>query len=148
MIKVGDRTYTGSTSETSSKTTSKTASNEDTSGQFMSLLLAQLTNQNPLEPMDDTQMVSQMVSMNSLEELQKISKAMTTMSQTNQFLSGAALIDKSVTYLNDDNEEVTGKVSGVTMGEDDIYLTIGDKSIGMSSLVSVGTAVPQEDTAA
>jgi flagellar basal-body rod modification protein FlgD len=148
MIKVGDRTYTGSTSETSSKSTSKTSSTGDTSGQFMSLLLAQLTNQNPLEPMDDTQMVSQMVSMNSLEELQKISKAMTTMSQTNQFLSGAALIDKNVTYLNDDNEEVTGKVSGVTMGKDDIYLTVDDKSIAMSSLVSVGTAAAQETTTA
>jgi flagellar basal-body rod modification protein FlgD len=143
MIKVGDRTYTGSTDKTSSTTKASTATSttKDTSGQFMSLLLAQLTNQNPLEPMDDTQMVSQMVSMNSLEELQKISKAMTTMSQTNQFLSASSLMDKTVTYLDGDNAEVSGKVSGVTMGKDDIFLTIGDVPVAMSKLVSVGTGV-------
>jgi flagellar basal-body rod modification protein FlgD len=136
MIKVGENTYTGSTSKTTSSTSS-TSSTTDTSGQFMSLLLAQLTNQNPLEPMDDTEMVAQMVSMNSLEELQKISSAMTTLSQTNQFLSAASLMDKTVTYLNDDDEEVSGKVSGVTMGEKEVYLTVGDQQVAMSSLVGV-----------
>jgi flagellar basal-body rod modification protein FlgD len=150
MIKVGDRTYTGSTDSAASTSTSKSKSTSttDTSGQFMSLLLAQLTNQNPLEPMDDTQMVAQMVSMNSLEELQKISKAMTTMSQTNQFLSGATLMDKTVTYLNDNDEEVTGKVSGVTMGKTDILLTVDEKSVAMSKLVSVKSSADLDEVEA
>ena len=103
----------------------------------MSLLLAQLTNQNPLEPMDDTQMVSQMVSMNSLEELKKISEAMTTMTKTSQFTSATTLMDKSVTYLNADNEEVSGTVSAITMGDTDVYLTVDDVPVALSSLVSV-----------
>jgi flagellar basal-body rod modification protein FlgD len=135
MIKVGDSTYTPSTSKTTTKTS--TSSSEETSGQFMSLLLAQLTNQNPLEPMDDTQMVSQMVSMNSLEELQKISKAMTTMSQTNQFLSATNLMDKTVSYTNDAKEKATGTVSGVSISDSKVYLTINDKQVELSKLISV-----------
>lgn len=133
MIKVGDTTYPATTS---SATTSKTASTEN-GEQFMSLLLAQLTNQNPLEPMDDTQMVSQMVSMNSLEELKKISEAMTAMTKTSQFTSATTLMDKSVTYLNSDNEEVSGTVSAITMGDTDVYLTVDDVPVALSSLVSV-----------
>ena len=103
MIKVGDRAYTDRNKITKTSTTSSSGASA-TNDQFMSLLLAQLKNQNPLEPMDDTEMVNQMVTMNSLDELQKISKALTSMTQTNQFVSAASLIDKTVTYLNEDNE--------------------------------------------
>jgi flagellar basal-body rod modification protein FlgD len=40
---------------------------------FMAILLAQLRNQNPLEPMDDKELIGQMTQLNSLEELKKIS---------------------------------------------------------------------------
>ncbi len=141
MISVSDaRTYTGSTSSSAStSTSSSTSSSSKTNDEFMGLLLAQLTNQNPLEPMDDTEMVSQMVSMNSLTELQKISAAISALSQTNQFVSATALMDKTVTYLNSDQKEVTGIVSGITMADSDVYLTVDDEKVALSSIVSVGT---------
>ncbi|GAP22530.1 flagellar hook capping FlgD N-terminal domain-containing protein [Leptolinea tardivitalis] len=145
MIKVGDRNYTGAASETSSSSKS-TTSTQNTSADFMSLLLAQLTNQNPLEPMDDTEMVSQMVSMNSLEELQKITKAIQTMSQTNQFASAATLMDKTVTYLNDDEEPVSGKVSGITMANSEVYLTVGGTSVKLSDIVKVTSSSTDNST--
>jgi flagellar basal-body rod modification protein FlgD len=136
MIKVGDRAYTEGTSTKTSTTSSSGAS--ATNDQFMSLLLAQLTNQNPLEPMDDTEMVNQMVQMNSLTELQKISKALTSMTQTNQFVSATSLIDKTVTYLNEDNESTSGTVSGVFMSNSSVFLKVGDNNVSLDSLVSVG----------
>lgn len=48
-------------------------------GEFMMILLAQLRNQNPLEPMDDKQMIAQMAQLNSLEELQKINASLSTL---------------------------------------------------------------------
>ncbi|MFZ5808672.1 MAG: flagellar hook assembly protein FlgD [Chloroflexota bacterium] len=46
---------------------------------FMAILLAQLRNQNPLEPMDDKELVAQMTQLNSLEELKKISSGIDTL---------------------------------------------------------------------
>jgi len=43
-----------------------------TSNDFMSLLVAQLQNQDPLNPMDPNQMMTQLVEFNSLEELIQI----------------------------------------------------------------------------
>ena len=40
--------------------------------QFMTILLAQLTHQNPLEPMKENEMLGQMTQLNSLQQLQKI----------------------------------------------------------------------------
>jgi len=42
------------------------------SSEFMMILLTQLRHQNPLEPMDDRELISQMTQLNSLEELKKI----------------------------------------------------------------------------
>lgn len=138
MIKVGDseNTYTPGTSKTKSSSSSS-SSTSNTTDQFMSLLLAQMTNQNPLEPMDDTEMVNQMVSMNSLTELQKISKAMTSLTQTNEFVSASALMDKSVTYLDSESKTVTGTVTGVSLKNSEVYLKVGDKSVALSSITSV-----------
>lgn len=40
--------------------------------EFMLILLAQLKNQNPLEPMDNSEFMGQMTQLNSLQELQRI----------------------------------------------------------------------------
>jgi flagellar basal-body rod modification protein FlgD len=48
-------------------------------GEFMMILLAQLRNQNPLEPMDDKEMIAQMAQLNSLQELQKINASLSTL---------------------------------------------------------------------
>lgn len=43
---------------------------------FMEVLLAQLRHQNPLQPMDDKDLIGQMAQLNSLQELQKINSAL------------------------------------------------------------------------
>lgn len=48
-------------------------------GEFMMILLTQLRNQNPLEPMDDKELISQMAQLNSLQELQKINASLSTL---------------------------------------------------------------------
>lgn len=50
---------------------------------FMMILLAQLRNQNPLEPMDDKELIGQMTQLNSLEELKKISAGVEKLIQLN-----------------------------------------------------------------
>lgn len=51
---------------------------------FLNLLVTELQNQDPTSPVDPTQMVSQMVSLNELNELVSINQTLTTMA------SGAA----------------------------------------------------------
>src|SRR5258707_10528275 len=60
---------TGSTGSTSSTSDSLANSSSDL---FLQLLVAQLKTQDPTSPMDPTQMVGQMLSMNQLNELIQI----------------------------------------------------------------------------
>jgi flagellar basal-body rod modification protein FlgD len=134
MITVENSTYVP-TSSSSAKSGAITS--DQTGTAFMSLLLAQMKNQNPMEPMDDSAMISQMAQLNSLDELKKISESLSTMSSTNQFLSAATLIDKNISYLNADSEEVDGTVTGISMDGSDVYLKVGSASVLLSRLRSV-----------
>lgn len=77
-------------SATSTSTTNSTNPDNKSSGlsgfdanAFMMILLAQLRNQNPLEPMDDKELIGQMAQLNSLEELKKISAGVDKLIQLN-----------------------------------------------------------------
>ena len=66
---------------------------------FLKLLIAQLQNQNPLNPMSNDQFIAQSAQFTSLEELQNIRKSLDTMSAANgnTSLTGtAALLGRSV----------------------------------------------------
>lgn len=73
---ISSSTYTASS--TTSAQSSGGLSGFDANA-FMAILLAQLRNQNPLEPMDDKELIAQMTQLNSLEELKKISSGIDTL---------------------------------------------------------------------
>jgi flagellar basal-body rod modification protein FlgD len=71
-----------------------------TQDDFLKLLIAQLQNQDPLQPMDNQQFAVQLATFNSLEQLiginNKLGSLQTSQGATNQF-NAASLIGKSIT---------------------------------------------------
>ncbi len=102
-----------------------TASNELDSNQFMQILLAQLTHQNPLEPMNNAEMMSQFSQLNSLQELRSINTSMEVVSATNQTTYLASLIGKTVKAQRSDGKIVEGVVDGVLTEVDNPQIKIG-----------------------
>ena len=128
---------TSSTAATGSSTSSSTGSTNDVGESFMALLLAELKYQNPLEPMDTNQMVSQMVQLNSLTQLQNISTAIEKTNESNLFQSGTGLIGKTVGYYDGDENLQSGVVEAFEMDGDSLLLTIGDTVIDFDSVAFV-----------
>lgn len=60
----------------SNSSTSQADTPEDQKNMFMSLLVAQLKNQDPLQPQDGTQFVAQLAQFNSLDQLIGIRESM------------------------------------------------------------------------
>jgi flagellar basal-body rod modification protein FlgD len=71
---------TGATTATSSSTDSSSSQTSLTSlgSTFLQLLTQELQNQDPTAPMDSTQMVGQMISLNQLDQLASINQLLTT----------------------------------------------------------------------
>jgi flagellar basal-body rod modification protein FlgD len=66
---------------------------------FLKLLVAQLNNQDPMNPMDNAQMTSQMAQINTVTGIQQLNLTMQTMAEqfsAMQTLQGTAMIGRSV----------------------------------------------------
>ena len=94
-----------STTSTSAASTGTLASSlgstsaADQSTNFLKLLVAQLNNQDPMNPMDNAQMTSQIAQINTVSGIQQLNTTMTSMAAqytSMQVMQGAAMIGKNV----------------------------------------------------
>ena len=114
---------------TSSLGTSSTTSAADMQNQFLTLLVAQLQNQDPTSPMDNAQLTSQMAQISTVSGIEKLNDTVSSVtSQFNQMqmLQGSSLIGHTV--LTEGNSlamteegqataafELAGKAANVTV---------------------------------
>lgn len=109
----------------SQKTTSSSLTQQD----FLEILVAQMSNQDPLEPSDNSDFIASLAQFSALE-------AMTEMSSSFALTQAYSMIGKNV-YIQDDSDLVYGKVSGVVTEDGVNYLLIGDEYYDASTVVGV-----------
>jgi flagellar basal-body rod modification protein FlgD len=88
----------------SERTPSRTMNQDD----FLKVLMAQFTTQNPISPMKDTESIAAMAQFTTLEQ----SKATTAQIST---LQATSMIGRKASVTDEDNEPITGTVTGVTI---------------------------------
>jgi flagellar hook assembly protein FlgD len=120
--------------------TSSSAGSTDVSAQFMTLLMAQLKNQNPLEPMDDSQLLNQMTSLNTLSELKSISEKIDNMAKASQSSYAASLIGKTITAADDAKGTVSGVVTSMQYIDGQYSLAIGSQNVALDDVIRVAEA--------
>lgn len=104
--------------------------------QFLQLLVTQLQNQDPNNPVDQTQMLAQLAQFSSLSEMQSLNQTMTSSAQFSQLSQSASLIGKTVT-AGTTASPVTGVVGSVSVQSGEAYLNIGGQSVDASTVTSI-----------
>ena len=94
---------TTSTSTASAVTTA--TNNELGKDAFLKLLIAELSNQDPTNPVEDREFISQMATFSTLEEMQNMNSTLTTMADANKF-SAVSYIGKAVAFSVGEGEDV------------------------------------------
>ena len=82
---------------------------------FLKLLVAQLNNQDPMNPMDNAQMTSQMAQINTVTGIQQVNetlKSMATQFSGMQVLQGANMVGHDVMVESNTLSRVAGVASG------------------------------------
>lgn len=127
--------YTGPYSTT--PTTGVSVGKNPGKGEFLQLLVAQLRAQDPLKPMEDKEFITQLAQFNALEEMQKLNTSFAAFSAAQDVQIAQALLGKLVDYAQADGTTQTGQVSQVGWHTGVPKLTIGDKEVDLSQIVSV-----------
>jgi len=86
---------------------------------FLQLLTAQIANQDPLEPMKDTEFISQMANIASLEQMQQFSKGFENFADSHKDMVTQAYLGRKVN-IEDEGKSITGIVDAVNKAEDGV----------------------------
>lgn len=136
MTTIATDTFTTAATATSAKTSTSTSATKtaDIMGKedFLTLLVAQLQNQDPLNPDDPTEFTAQLAQFSSLEQLYNLNESMaglTTAQANSEKLSALSLIGKEVSYNGSSftfegdpvavGYQLDGVASGVTLSIQD-----------------------------
>lgn len=91
-------------------------SNELGKDDFLKLLIAQMSNQDPTEPMENTEFIAQMAQFSSLEQMTNMSSSFEKMTQYLTSSESSSMLGKTV-ELKVGDTTVTGVVSGAIRGD-------------------------------
>lgn len=102
---------------------------------FLQLLVAQMKYQDPLEPTDNTEYISQLATFSELEEMQNLNSGFSL--QRASGLVGQDVICKVTNSSTGNTEYVTGKVDYVVYENNKAYLSIDESLYSVDDLYEV-----------
>lgn len=136
---------------TSSSSSSSSISSEITMDKFLTLFVTQLKNQNPLDPTDNSQFMSQLAQFSSLEQEQKQTEHLSNLKSTaaanlqlDQVSLASTFMGKTIKYSSDSDSSTTlsGVVEGVKLETDGtVSFVIGGESVSISNFLEVDDTV-------
>jgi len=106
---------------------------------FLKILVEQLKNQNPAEPLKDREFIAQMAQFSSVEQMMNMSSDMTALRQSLGFVSG--LIGKEVAWTTVDQTgaSITGSglVEAVIIKDGAQYVKVGGADVAVDDLTAI-----------
>ena len=132
-----------------STSSASSLSSEISMQNFLTLFVTQLQNQNPLNPTDNTEFMSQLAQFSTLEQAQQQTKYLSNMSsigsaslQLDQISLASAFIGKTIKYSDGSSigssNTLSGVVKGVKLEEDGtVSFVIDGKSVPISNFIEV-----------
>jgi flagellar basal-body rod modification protein FlgD len=117
---------------------------------FLKLLTTQLQNQDPLQPMSDTEFIAQMATFSQLSAQNTLNTDFTNYSQSQSITDAQSYIGKAVTVSGaaEDLSQATGTVTGVTINDGTPEITINGVNYSLSDVTAIEPAAAASPAAA
>lgn len=109
---------------------------------FLTLLVAQLRNQDPSSPMDTTQMMAQSTQLASMEQLSTLADTGRESFALQMRVAAGGLVGQEVSFLDAKGVAHTGTVSGVDFKNTVPAITVGEWTVPLDAVSAVRTAPP------
>lgn len=103
---------------------------------FLKLLVAQLQHQDPMNPMQDREFITQLAQFNALEQMQQMNKTIESFAATQDVIVAAGLLGKTVEYIDATGAVATGQVSRVAWDTGTPKLSVGNEEVDLVQIIS------------
>lgn len=105
--------------------------------EFLRILTLQLRNQDPMNPMQDRDFITQMAQLSTLEATNGLSGQVQAMVAVQQQTQALQMVGRDVEYTSESGATVSGKVAGVRVDSLPPLLVIGEKEVPVTAVTKV-----------
>lgn len=122
--------------ETTVRLPSKVLGQDD----FLKLLVAQLSAQDPLNPQKDTEFIAQMAQFSSLEQTRAMQADLAGLRTDQRIQQATEMIGKTVTLKLETGEMLTGRVTSIDLEQaGDARVVVDGQSYGLNQILAVAS---------
>ena len=122
---------------------SATGNNQD---MFLQLMVTQLQYQDPMNPVDTTQMMSQNAQFEALTQMQNVAKETNQLLAAQMSFGAASMLGQHVTWTDSNGTAQSGTPTAVSFQPTGPVLTIGGQSVPITSITGVASTTTTTGT--
>ncbi|MBN9610557.1 MAG: hypothetical protein BGO26_16235 [Actinobacteria bacterium 69-20] len=108
---------------------------------FLNLLVAQLKYQDPTNPTDTSQFMSQTAMLSQVQTMNSMSSTLSDLVAAQQASSATAMIGKAISFVDPVGKQTSGIVDAVSLHGGQAMLHVGELAVPLAGVLAVANAV-------
>ena len=112
-----------------------------TSQDFLKMLITELKNQDPTQPVSNAELLQQLSQMQALQSNVELNSTLTNFSNNQQMTAGASFLGKVVSGTDSNNNPVSGVADSVFLQNGTLMIGIGSNSLSIANVTGVGISL-------
>jgi flagellar basal-body rod modification protein FlgD len=131
-------------SSSSSNTSSNTSSSSSSNGldtvdisQFMQMMITELQNQDPLNPMQNSQIMDELGQMQQISASNKLTTTLDGVALGQSLSNATSLLGKTIDGIDDNGDPATGVVQKVSVANSVAKLQVGAQIVSLSNVQDI-----------
>jgi flagellar basal-body rod modification protein FlgD len=114
--------------------------NNLTTADFMQMLIAELENQDPTQPISNEDLLTQLSTMSQLQSTQDLDTALQNNTTNQQLSIASSFIGQNIQGTDSNNNPVTGVASQAILQNGAAYLAVGTSLVPLANITAVAPA--------
>lgn len=131
----------GSSGTSGSSSTGSTSSNDPFGSvnlsDFMTLMITQLQNQDPTDPVSNSDLMQQIGDMQTIQSNLQLSSTLTGMSMSDSLTAASVMIGQYIVGTDSTGASATGTVDSVSMSDGTATLNVGSQSVPLANVTEI-----------
>jgi flagellar basal-body rod modification protein FlgD len=131
---------TAANSSSSSSSSTASGFNNLTTSDFMQMLIAELENQDPTQPMSNQDLLTQLSTMSQLQSTQDLDTALQTNTNNQQLSIASSFIGQNIQGTDSNSNPVSGIAQQALLQNGAAYLAVGTSLVPLANITAVSPA--------
>lgn len=104
---------------------------------FLELLITELQNQDPMEPLDNHEILQQLSQIREIESNVRLTETLESVRLGQNLAAASSILGRLVTALTDDGEQITGRVGGISIVDGEPKLNVGEQVVPLKNVSEI-----------